>query len=97
MPFKIMRIRIPLAGAVDANTTITPTIFLDDGSSNTALDAINNTNYPSKRKAIYKNPGLSSLGGSNNFYMQLAWTGTKQLPVLLPIEFDIDVYEDELP
>lgn len=97
MPFKIMRIRIPLAGAVDANTTITPTVYLDDGSSNTALDAINNTNYPSKRKAIYKNPGLSSLGGSNNFYMQLAWTGTKQLPVLLPIEFDIDVYEDELP
>lgn len=97
MPFRIIRVRIPLAGAVDASTTVTPTMYIDDASSNTVLSTVNNTNFPSRRKIVYKAPGLASLGGSNNFYLQLAWTGTTQIPMLLPVEFDVDVYEDELP
>lgn len=93
--FQIMKIRIPLAGAVDANTTITPKIYFDDLSSNKSLSVINNTNYPSKRKVIYKGPALQDYVGLNNFVLELAWTGTTPLPVALPIKIWIDIKEDE--
>lgn len=93
--FKIIRIRIPVGAAITTNMTLTPTVFIDDGSASTALNTINSTNYNGRRKVIYKAPDLASLGGHNNFYLRLAWTGTVQLPVLLPIEFDLEIYEDE--
>lgn len=93
--FQIQKIRIPLAGAVDANTTITPKVYLDDLSSNKTLAVINNTNYPSKRKVIYHAPELKDYVGENNFVLELAWTGTTPLPVALPIKITLDVKEDE--
>lgn len=93
--FKMLKIRIPLANQVDSNTTITPKIYVDDESTNTTLNAISNTNFPNKRKAIYKNPELKDIGGDNNFFLELTWTGTTKMPVLLPILIDVDVQEDE--
>lgn len=93
--FKVIKIRIPLAGAVDANTTITPKIIVDDESTTYTLNAINNTNFPSKRKALYKNTELKNIGGDNNFMLELTWTGTTKMPVLLPIVITIDTQEDE--
>ena len=93
--FDVREIKIPLAGAVGANTTITPTLYFDDKSSNKVLNVINNTNYPSKRKIIYKGTELKDTLASNNMILELAWTGTTPTPVAFPITIEIDIKEDE--
>jgi hypothetical protein len=95
--FQITKIRIPLAGAVAANTTITPAIYMDDISSSPtlALPVINNTNYSGKRKIIYKGPMLKGYVGDNNFVLEIAWTGTNPLGTALPILIEVDIKEDE--
>lgn len=93
--FEIKKISVPLGGAVAANTTITPTLYFDDLSSNKVLTVINNTNYASKRKIIYRGTELKDTVALNNMVLELAWTGTNPLPVAFPIFIDIDIKEDE--
>lgn len=93
--FNVESLRIPLGGAVAANTTITPKFYMDDLSSNQTLTAINNTNYPSARKVFYKTPELVGVQGENNLVFELAWTGTNPLPVAMPIQLVVNVHDDE--
>lgn len=93
--FNVMNIMVPFAGAVAANTTITPTLYFDDLSSSKVLTVINNTNYPTQRKVQYKGAELINAVGLNNFVFELAWTGTNPLPVALPIEIGIEIKTDE--
>lgn len=93
--FVLKKLSIPMAGAVDANTTITVKIFLDDLSSSVTLPVINNTNFPSSRKVMYKANDLLTATGENNFLIEIAWTGTTSMPVLVPIQLRVDISEDE--
>lgn len=93
--FILKRLAIPLAGAVDSNTTITVKIYLDDASSSVTLSTINNTTYPSARRIFYKAAELLDANGINNFYIEIKWTGTTILPVLLPIRISVDIQGDE--
>lgn len=93
--FVFKRLSVPLAGAVDATTTMTVKIYLDDASSSKTLAAVNNTNFPSKRRILFKGTELSEATGENNFYIEIKWTGTTNLPVSLPIKIKIDVTDDE--
>jgi len=94
--FSITKIIIPFAGAVNSTTTITPTVYFDDLSSNSAPAVINNTNYPSKRKVIYKGIELKDYIGLQNFTIELVWTNTNPLPVAFPITIVLDIKEDEI-
>lgn len=93
--FDVREIKIPLAGVVAANTTITPTLYFDDLSTNKALTVINNSNYPSFRKVIYGGAELKDTLSSNNLVLELAWTGTNPLAIGFPITLTIDVKADE--
>ena len=68
---------------------------MDDASDSVTLATINNTNYSGKRKVLYKASELTSAKGENNFYIEIKWTGTTSMPVLLPIEMEVDVKDDE--
>ena len=94
--FEIHKLKLRFAGAVATNTSITPTIYLDDYSSSVALTAVNTTNYTaSERKIIYRGAEMKNCTGKNNFALELAWGSTNPLPVAFPIELEIDVKEDE--
>lgn len=93
--FQLTKLTIPLAGAVDSNTTITVKVYMDSNSSSTTLTTINNTNYPSKRKAVFKTPELVNAAGKNDFTLEISHTGTTALPVVLPIIIEGDVFDDE--
>ena len=93
--FEILRISQPLAGAVATNTTITPKVYFDEESIIKTLTTINNTNYPSKRKIIYKGTELKDYFGQNNFIYELAQTGTNPLVPSLPIIITVDLKADE--
>lgn len=93
--FDFINIKVPLAGAVDATTTITPKIWLDDLSSSITLPVINNTNYPAKRKVTFKRPDLKNATAYNNAILEFAWTGTTPLPIGFPITMRLDIKADE--
>ena len=80
--FKITRIVLSLGKAVAANMTIVPTIYYDNEATSEELTTINNTNYANSERKIILSPTAT---GKNNFSLNLNWTGTAQLPVLLPI------------
>lgn len=92
---QIVKIKIPLAGAVAANTTIIPKLYFDDLSSSLALTTINNTNYPSKRSIIYKGTELKNTVFYNNFLLEITSTGTNPLAVALPITIQYESLDDE--
>jgi len=93
--FTAKRLPIPLANDVDANTDVTVKVWVDDFSTSFTLPTINNTNYPGKRKVIYKPGDLQSVVGENNYCIEIKWAGTTEMPVLLPIEMEVDVDQDE--
>lgn len=90
-PFRINKISLPLGRAVGASMTLIPTVFIDDLSASTALTTINNTNYANSERRIVYYP---SVHGTNNFCLQLRWTGTATLPVNLPIVIEGETKAD---
>jgi len=85
--FVVRQLRLPLGAAVAANMTLTPKVYVDDASASTTLTVINNTNYASSERFVRLIPNVT---GNNNFFVELAWTGTASLPVTLPISVDIE-------
>ena len=90
-PFRVNRVSIPLGAAVAANMTLIPTLFLDQESTGTALTTINNTNYAGSERRIVFYPAVH---GNNDILLQLRWTGTTILPVVLPIVIEVETKED---
>lgn len=92
--FQINEIRIPLGASIASGMSVIPKIYTDDENSSVTLATINSTNF-STRKAVYKEIDLQNAKGENNFFLELTWNGTVELPVLFPIEIDIDIFENE--
>lgn len=88
--FALKKIQIPLGKAVAANMVITPKIWTDDKSSSKTLRVINNTHFPGKREITL----FPEITGKNNFILELCWSGTVNLPILLPIEITLEIYKN---
>jgi hypothetical protein len=91
-PFKITKIRIPLANKLTANLGVTPTIYTDSGEKVTALTAITSANFGTTNQAIVIRP--ENLTGYNDFFLELAWTGSELLVVGLPITIEYELIDD---
>lgn len=91
-PFKITKIRIPLAQVVAANMTVTPKIYTDDGDGTSyTLTAIDNTNFSGKRNIVLR---PENLVGEHNFWLELRWTGSALCTVGLPITIEYELIDD---
>lgn len=86
--FTIKNVRLPLGTAMSASMVIIPTIYVDDETSSTALRTVNNTNFPNSERVINL---YDPVNGKNNFLLELKWTGTALLPVLMPIEILVEI------
>ena len=80
--FQIKKITIPLISAVGANTTITPKLYFDSGSTTNSPQVINNTNFAGK-KLIELYP--SGANGNTDVFLELTFSGTSLNTVSLPI------------
>lgn len=95
--FKITKIRFPLAQAVAANMTVTPKIYVDDGTASytggqsNGLSIINNTNYPGAKNVVMRPENLT---GEHNFWLELKWTGSALCVVGLPITIEGELIDD---
>ena len=88
--FKIKRIRVNFGAAVAANMTLTAKIFLDNFTSSSlgSSRTINSANYANEELFVeWKDVDIT---GNNNFVLELRWSGTALLPVLMPIVIDVD-------
>jgi hypothetical protein len=90
--FDIKKINIPLGVAVATNMTLTPKLYLDDESKTVTQKVVNSTNFPNSDRIITLYP--QGAQGYNNFYLELKWTGTVNMPVLLPITVELEVKTD---
>ena len=94
--FRLAKLRIALGATLVANMSITPTIYFDDENDTMILPAITTANFPTAaRKILYKDTQLNAKKGENNFFIELAWTGTVELPVKFPIEIEIETFDNE--
>lgn len=95
--FKITKIRIPLAQAIAANMIVTPTIYVDEGTTSyvggtdPGLAIINNTNYPGAKNVVMRPVGLT---GEHNFWLELKWKGSALCTVGLPITIEYELLDD---
>ena len=90
-PFRINKVSIPVGIAIAANMTLIPTIYVDNESASTALTTINNTLYAGSQLRIVYYPAVH---GTNNFNLQLRWSGSAILPVNFPIIIEGETKED---
>lgn len=90
-PFTIKSIRLPMAQAVGANHAATVKIYTDNGSSNTTVATINNTNYPNSDRNIKI---YSPVNGYHDFFLELRTTGTALMTFALPIEIKVEIKQD---
>lgn len=95
--FILRRLTVPLSAAVSAGVTITPTVYVDDESSNftpggssaNGLNVINSTNYASSERLI-DFQGLT-IHGNHNFYVEFQFTGTTLVGIIPPISYEVEV------
>lgn len=93
-PFKITKIRIPLATPVTANTVVTPKIYVDDDQpsySPYTLQVINWTNFPNEQYILIQPTGLT---GKYDFWLELGWSGVDLCTVSLPITIEYEIIDD---
>lgn len=98
-PFKIRGLRIPLTATTASGLTIVPKFYIDDAADSKTLATINSTNYPSTNVITYKAleidaASTAGIKGQNNFFLELAFTGTSAIGVALPIEITIETLDD---
>lgn len=87
--FKVTKIRIPLTDVPSANS-ITPTIYVDNMTTGTALTAINSTNFANKRLITYR---PNALTGEHTLQIELKWEDASDvvsLPITIEGEFVTD-------
>lgn len=85
-PFKITKIRIPLADRLSSLMNVNPVIWTDTLLSSQSLTAINSTNFGTTKKSVVIRP--QALTGDNDFVLQLQWTGTQLCTISLPITIE---------
>lgn len=93
-PFKITKIRIPLAQPLAANMVVTPRIYRDGDNfaSSFGLTEISTTNYSLSTKNIVQRP--KNLTGDYGFYLNLTWTGSALCVIGLPITIEYELIDD---
>jgi hypothetical protein len=94
-PFKITKIRIPLANAISNGVIITPKIYTDNDGTTFTLQTINNTNYSGKRSVVFKSSSSGeTITGQNDFHLELRWTGNVKMSVSLPIIIEYELIDE---
>lgn len=99
-PFKITKIRLPLAHTLEnvsgnsVSKSITPYIWVDSGSfihTLTTIDSSTQPNASNTRAAIVRPENAT---GYNDFFIELQWDTDEPLAVKLPIVIDGEYIDD---
>lgn len=96
--FKITKIEMNLSNFLDADQSITVSVWRDNATEASdihTLTTINSTNYPNKKKIIFK---PVSLTGEYNFFVKIEWTGASasgpQPSIILPLYIEYELISE---
>ena len=94
-PFKITKIRIPLATQMESGVTITAKIYVDNGLTTYTLTEFNNTNDNAQRNLIRRSDssGVAPVG-QHDFFVELKFTGSTLATIGMPIQIDWEPIRD---
>lgn len=106
--FKVMKISIPILPDIAADMEIIPVLYFDNEDKHSEGLAINLANYPvtesgDGQRLIYLTPkdftdsdngNTDNVTGSNNFFLELQFTGEALAVVGLPINIEVDTIEN---
>lgn len=94
-PFKVTKVRLPLAQKIAANMTITPKLVVDDEQDSFTMAAINNTSDSGKYNVIRRSASNGDpMLGQHDFYLEIRITGTALSAISLPILIDVELIDD---
>lgn len=95
-PFKITKIRIPLATKMTGAMGMTIKVYTDDGDGTTyTLATANNTNDDTKSVIVRRSDSSSNpILAQSNFWIELRWTGATLCVVGLPITIEYEFTDD---
>lgn len=94
--FDVLKIQFAVIPEMTTNMSIIPVLYFDNEDSNSVGTTINSTNYAGSEKLIKltaKNFG-NAVHGSNNFFLELQFTGSALAVVELPILIEVEVEDN---
>lgn len=92
--FDVMEITFNLIRDLDVGMTIIPKIYFDNERSSTVGTIINYVNYSDKLIKLTSKNFDNSTHGKHNFFLELQFAGDALQVVSLPINIDIEEYEN---
>jgi len=90
-PFKITKLRMPLAQTLDTGMTVTPKIYIDSGAGSDTLTPITSASYGTGRQTIVQRP--QNLVGDNDFWLEVKWAGASLCTFALPITIEYELLD----
>lgn len=100
--FSVKRIVLRLGAAVQGLAAITPRLYFDNKSRSQNGMEINTLNFPAnndnptgvRQITLTEDSFEKNTEGRNNFFLELQWTGSALLPVVLPAYFEVEIYDN---
>lgn len=100
-PFRVLGVRFPFTGPMEANVTITPSIICDQDQTwsgeASGLPVMNSTNYPTTDDSRGTVADMAPIDawGFHTFHLKLVFTGTNAgFGINMPIEIEIEIFDD---
>ena len=93
--FRVTRISLRFGATMASNMSIIPVLYFDNESSSQVGTTLNSTNYPSQTFVVLNESNFSNnCEGQNNVFLELQVTGSVLFPIELPIEMEVEVYDN---
>ena len=90
--FMLKQLKFPFSQKMAANMACTITVYTDEAIDNVPFEIDNSTRYSGKRYAIIQ-PQIPII---NNFFVEIAFTGTELLTIALPILGELETVKDPI-
>lgn len=92
--FDIIEIRLSVYPDIDTDYSIIPVLYFDNESVSVEGTTIDITNYPNGGNYfVLRSSNFSSVRGETDFFLEIQFTGANLTTVMLPIEIELEVYE----
>lgn len=94
--FRVCRISLRLGADLIDGMAVTPRLYFDNGDrSQNGMEIILN-NYPGgvRNVVLSEDSFENNTEGFNNFFLELQWTSAVFLPIILPINVEVEVYDN---
>lgn len=94
--FRVARVVLRLGAALTDSMAATPRLYFDNESSSQNGMEITNVNYPNGERFVVltEDSFEKNTEGKNNFFLEIQNTGAALLPIIMPVEIQVEIYDN---